>query len=442
VGRRLLAACLLALCLCGAATAAVIRAAEDPLEAQEWWLAHVGAVPSQAPAPGVPITIIDSGVDPTHPDFAGRPSTTFFNDQTVTGGAEFHGTMVASIAAAPENGVDLAGVYPTAALQIYDASPDIRGLNELTAIAGVEEAAQHCPGVINLSFGSTLEDPRMHDAILEAIHNNCLVVAAAGNDGLAGSPVTYPAAWPHVFTVAATDEQDHVAPFSTVSPANDISAPGVDIIGDVPLSRNPAGYETESGTSFSAPIVAAAAAWVWTERPTLNAEQVADVLREGARDIGAPGFDDASGAGLLNIPAALAAPAPPPDPDEPNDDIAQVKPRQLFQVGETPLTSSAKPSARIAATLDAFEDPNDIYAIWVPAHETVRATVTAGGRAADRIWGPLTVSIDEPVAARRRDLKGQSITAGKRGFTAYVQVLLTGRSRSTSYVLSVKASKH
>ena len=84
------------------------------------------------------------------------------------------------------------------------------------------------------------------------------------------------------------------------------------------------------GTSFSTPIVAAAAAWVWTLRPTLDVTQIFDLLRQSARDIGPPGFDSASGFGIVDIPAALAADAPRRDPDEPNDDVDQVKPGALF----------------------------------------------------------------------------------------------------------------
>jgi len=440
VGRRFLAVCALALCLGGTATAAVLHIAADPLEPQEWWLAKVGADPAAAPPPGVPITIVDSGTDPTHPEFAERPDTTFLNTQTTSGTREFHGTFVASVAAAPENGIGMVGVYPTAALQLFDASP-VAGPPSAAA-AGVDAASQHCPGVINLSFGGTSPDPQLDDAILTAVHNGCLVVASAGNDGNVGSPITYPASYPHVFTVAATDENDAVASTSTSSPATDVAAPGVDITGAVPLDHNPAGYEKGSGTSFSAPIVSAAAAWVWTLRPTLTVTQIAAVLREGARDIGPPGFDNASGWGIVNIPASLTAPAPPPDPGEPNDDISQVKPGQLFELGEPPLTTTTKPNGRIAATLDAAEDPRDVYRIWVPAHKIVRVAVTAGGRAAARIWGPQTVSVtSESNAERRRDLRGQSIHALKKGFAAYVEVLLTGRSTDASYVLTVKAAK-
>ena len=115
VGRRLFAVCALALCLCGAASAVVARTTTDPLEPQEWWLAKIGATPAAAPPAGVPITIVDSGTAAAHPEFAGRPATTYLNAQTTTGSHEYHGTLVASIAAAPENGVGIVGVYPTAA---------------------------------------------------------------------------------------------------------------------------------------------------------------------------------------------------------------------------------------------------------------------------------------------------------------------------------------
>jgi hypothetical protein len=278
--------------------------------------------------------------------------------------------------------------------------------------------------------------------VLTAVHYGCLVVASAGNSGDFGSPTTYPASWPHVFTVGATDANDAAASFSTLSPGLDVAAPGVAMTGAVPLSRNPTGFQNGlSGTSFSAPIVTAAAAWVWTLRPTLTVSQLAGVLRAGARDIGAPGFDPASGWGILDIPAALAAPAPPDDPAEPNEDVEQVKPGKLFNLGQPPLTTPAKPSIRIAALLDTAEDPRDLYRIWVPARKTVRVSVAGSGNAAARIWGPKTVRLNEGVQARRRDLKGPSITAGAAGFVAYVEVLLTGRSAGARYTLSVTAAK-
>jgi hypothetical protein len=105
------------------------------------------------------------------------------------------------------------------------------------------------------------------------------------------------------------------------------------------------------------------------------------------------------------------------------------------------LTTSSKPSTRIAGRIDESEDPRDLYRIWVPAHRVVRATMNASGDAAARIWGPRTASVGEGILSRRRDLRGPLIRGTSKGFVAYVEVLLTGRTTTASYVLSVTASK-
>jgi len=84
-----------------AATAAGVAGAADPLQPQEWFLAAVGADRATAPGPGVPLTIVDSGLDSGQPDFTGRPATEYLDAQTTTGANEEHGTEVPSVAAAP-----------------------------------------------------------------------------------------------------------------------------------------------------------------------------------------------------------------------------------------------------------------------------------------------------------------------------------------------------
>jgi len=71
----------------------------------------------------------------------------------------------------------------------------------------------------------------------------------------------------------------------------------------------------------------------------------------------------------------------------------------------------------------------------------VSVSVAAGGDAAARVWGPQTISVNEGLGARRRDLKGASIRAGQKGLFAYVEVLLTGHAGNARYVLSVTAAK-
>jgi hypothetical protein len=173
-----------------------------------------------------------------------------------------------------------------------------------------------------------------------------------------------------------------------------------------------------------------------------DALQVSEVLRSSAHDLGFPGFDSSTGYGLLNVPAALAAPTPAVDPFEPNDDVGEVKPGALFPDGEPALTSQAKPSTRIAGSLDASDDPHDLYRIWIPAKKVVRVSVTgSGGTAAARIWGPRTVALNEGLKPRRRDLRGPAMAGGRAGTAAYVEVLLTGRSDVSRYLLNVTAAK-
>src|SRR5262245_3592736 len=94
----------------------------DPLLGDEWWFAPVGASQVVAPGPGVPVAVVDTGLDLTHPEFAQRPNTTPLNTQSVVDTtSDFHGTAVASVVGAPVNDIGMVGVYPQAALYSYDA---------------------------------------------------------------------------------------------------------------------------------------------------------------------------------------------------------------------------------------------------------------------------------------------------------------------------------
>ena len=422
--------------LCALGTAAIARG-DAPTE---WWLHTIGADTVSAPGPGVPIVIIDGAVDSTQPALSGRPNTTYLDAQQLVGPDDIHATAVASLAAGSGNG--FSGVYPQATLEVWDAGRGENGIDAGSAAAGIATAARHCPAVINLSFGGTEPSPQVQDAILGAVRAGCLVVAAAGNSGLDGDPPTYPAAYAHVLTVGATNAQGSPLPFSSSGDWVDLAAPGSDMSAAVPLTHDPSGVSLGlAGTSFAAPLVTASAAWLWTVRPKLSASQVAALLRASAQPTGSERYDVKTGYGVVDLAAALSLPTPPNDPMEPNDDIVQVKPGELFSSGEPPLTTQAQPSKRIAGTLLRAEDPVDLYRIWVPAHRHVHVSVAAAGAAAASIWGPHTSTIDEPPALRKRDLAGSTITGGTVGRYAYAAVTLTGREASATYVLSVRASK-
>ncbi|HEY2074364.1 MAG TPA: S8 family serine peptidase [Gaiellaceae bacterium] len=423
--------------LCALGTAAVARGDTSA----EWWLHAIGADPATAPGPGVPIVIVDGAVDATQPQLSGRANTTYLDTQMLAGADDFHATAVASLAAASANDT-FTGVYPQATLELWDAGRGADGIDAGSAAEGIAAAAKHCPAVINLSFGGTEPNPQIQGAILGAVRAGCLVVAAAGNSGLDGDPQTYPAAYAHVLAVGAIDEQGAALPFSTSGLWVDVAAPGTAMSALVPLSYDPSGIAGNlRGTSFAAPLASAAAAWIWTTRPKLTASQVAELLRESAHPVGSQSFDPKTGYGIIDVAAALALPTPPADPNEPNDDVVQVKPGQLFSSGQPPLTTAAKTSTRIEGTLLRAKDARDLYRIWVPAHRTVRISIASHDTALARIWGPRTYTVDEPPALRKRDFMGKSITGGAVGRYAYAEVILNGRSLSATYVLSVQAAK-
>jgi hypothetical protein len=385
-------------------------AAIDPLVGLEWWRPAVGADRVVPPGPGKPATVIDTGLDVGHPEFAGRPSTTLFNAQSTPASEdEQHGTAVSSVAAAPENGVGIVGIYPQAAVGEWDAGR----LLVSDVIAGIERSLDAGPAVINMSFGFDGYDRLLADEIDVAFGSGSLLVAAAGNDFLEGNAEHSPASLHHVLTVAATDRQNRSSFFSNRSFAVDLSAPGEDIPIAVPTWADPTGYEAADGTSFSAPLVAGAAAWVWTRRPGLDVTQLFDLMRWSATDIGARGFDEDTGWGLLNLPAALADSAPAVDPREPNEDIYEVVAGKLFKTPAAPLTSPGRLRAAIRARLDVTEDPEDVYRVWLPPRRRVVIRVVPDGDADVELWNPSTPSVLVKGAARRQHLLDGSGRTGR-----------------------------
>jgi hypothetical protein len=420
----------------------------DPLSPSQWWPSHIGVSEWIAPGPGIPVTMIDSGVDLSHQDFAGRPDTITLNTQTFSANQEeLHGTATASVVGAPVNGKGIVGIYPQAKLQLWDASPT----GQLTVgdeIAGLAAAQRRGRGVINLSLGGFDRLPVEEHAILNAFDAGMLIVASAGNDREEGSSPSYPASFAHVLTVGATDEADRVTGFSSSSPAMDLAAPGQDITTAIPTLFDPSGYATLDGTSFSAPLVSGAAAAVWTLRPTLSNTQLFEVMRRSARDLGKPGWDADTGYGILNVPAAVTRKPPPVDPQEPNEDVYLVKPNGLTRGGKTPLTAQHRPRATIHAQLERREDPEDIYRFYLPAKGKVVVTVRPNANVNLELWGKKTTTVFERGAAARRDLLGVSAHAGTRferitlrgrgsGQFVYADVFLPKTGVQASYSLSV-----
>jgi hypothetical protein len=427
------------------------RAAVDPLVGLEWWRAAVGADRDTTPGPGKPVTVIDTGLDVTHPEFAGRPNTTLLDAQSTSGGGdEEHGTAVSSVVAAPDNGVGVLGIYPQVALQEWDGS----SMFVSDVIQGIDRAIAAGPGVINMSFGFDGYDQLLADEVDVAFGTGSLLVAAAGNDFLEGNVQHSPAALPHVLTIAVTNEQNTSSYFSNRSLAVDLSAPGQDIPIAVPTWANASGYASADGTSFSSPLVAGAAAWVWTRRPDLGVTQLFDLMRWSATDIGPKGYDEDTGFGLLNVPAALSDPAPPVDPQEPNDDVDEITAGKLFKQSDAPLTTPGHGRLTFDARLDVTEDPEDVYRVWVPAHRRVAIAVVPNGDADVELWNASTPSVLITGSARRRHLLGASTNVGRaaehvsvrnrsrRGFFVFLDVYLPEHgATSAEYRTSINTTR-
>ncbi len=428
----------------------LFRTEFEPFQGEEYWRSLVGADAAVPPGPGKPVTVLDTGVDLSHPEFVGRPNMTILGTQSLgDSGDDFHGTAVSSVVGAPENGVGLLGVYPQAVLR----SVDVRGLRTSDVVLGLGLAIQAGPSVINMSFGVP-SSQLLRDSVAEAFRTGSILVAAAGNERQQRTPIAAPANLNHVLTIAATDQENRVAGFSTPGSQVDLSAPGVGIMAAVPLQFGQSGYDTFDGTSFSAPIVSGATAWVWTVRPQLDNTQVFDLIRVAAADLEAPGFDRDTGYGLLDIPAALTEPAPFRDPQEPNEDIREVRPNGLFRTPTPGVTGPGRPSANLRARLDLTEDPEDVYRVFVPAGRTVRVRVTPDTDVDVDLWKPTATSVFLRGSARAKSLFGTSGRSGratetvsarnrtKVGFYAYLDVYLPrsgpGQARYTVSVSTVR----
>lgn len=348
----------------------LLAAQGDPADPAPWWLPQIGADRLTAPSGGFPLTIVDDGIDTTHPEFAARP-VRYVNLNELLPQEDFHGTMVGSVAAAPLNGAGIVGVYPLANLRSadtgYGSCADV--------LAAVEAAIAAGPSVINMSWGfSPPSCLALHDQLIRALATGSLSVSATGNMRLHFSPPGVPAMWPHVLTVGSTNRAGTVSYFSSEGMGIDLAAPGESMVVATPTYFAASGYSDVDGTSFSSALVSATAAWVATRR-NMHVTQLAELLRSSARDVGSPGWDADTGFGILDIPAALRRPLPAVDPLEPNDDVNQVSGAGLFKDAAAALTRPGRPRASLRARLDRSEDPVDVYRVYVPARRAVRLRV-------------------------------------------------------------------
>ena len=407
----------------------ILRRQSVPDAAPAGWARGAVVAPTvPPPAPGVTVGIVDDFVDTSLPDLAAQ--TKILNGPPTITGA--HGTEVASAVSAAANGSGVMGIFPSVPLVSFGLPPNISCSAAANGIVAVIDAKA---SVVNLSFGSPAQCFTLFRTVEAAYGAGTLVVAAAGNEAQQGNAPNYPAAWPHVLSVAAVGPTLAPASFSNSNAAVDIAAPGEAVPVDTPIALDPDGtpdgVQVDTGTSFASPIVAGAAAWVWSARPSLRNGQVADVLRESAVDVNTPGYDMQTGYGVVNISNALAARTPVNDPLEPNDDVTFIDGTSFRD--PDPYIWRGFPRASLRASVDVVEDPVDTYRVQVPAGRSVRVLLRTTFGDADLFAYPGT----------RKTLAGKPIARSEQNGRATDSLTLRNPSGVPRrfYVAIISASK-
>ena len=459
----------------------------DPLINKQWYLAQIRAFDywqQQPPFASVKVAVIDSGIDGKHPEFQGQIyASKSFVSSNARVDTEGHGTFVAGeIAAATNNGIGIAGIgFPVQLLVGKVVRSD--GTIPLRAEASaIRWAVKMGARVINLSLAGLRDplDPRRDtysrleaSAIRYAVSKKVLVVAAVGNsDQAPRSPwnfAGYPAALPHVVGMSALDSSGNVPEFSDRDTQyNDLSAPGSAIFSTLPYAMTkptnsacveqgysdcgPFEFRRAEGTSFSAPMVTAAAALVLALRPGLATDQVSSILERSALDMNATtgcracpvGHDRLSGAGRLDVAHAAGDVAAGnyvrADVREPNDDAGTLSSR-IWRTSE----------GTINATTDFWDDPVDVYAIKLSKGQRIWLTLTVppNATASLGLWKPGTKTVVDLSPAAQKKRVAQSTRTGsvqkisayraRTGGLYYVEVETTTKS-SGAYALQYRKS--
>ncbi|WP_336883225.1 S8 family peptidase [Priestia koreensis] len=278
----------------------------DPKASKQYHLSLLEIAKAQklAGANKVKVAVIDSGVDPNHPELKGSllPAYNAVNPMNQAS-PHFHATHVAGIIAGEkDNGVGGYGVNPNANILPIDVFDGGMGASDYVIAEGILYAVEHGAKVINMSLGSSYPSPLLKEAIKTAIDKNVTVVASSGNDGM--NQRDYPASFEGVISVGSTNKDNKLSSYSNYGASVDLVAPGEDVYSSI-YYEGKSTFANLSGTSMSSPVVAGAASLLLSKYPNLTPAQVEYVLEHTAKDLGAKGYDTKFGNGLVNPLGAL-----------------------------------------------------------------------------------------------------------------------------------------
>lgn len=248
---------------------------------------------------GIVVAVLDGGVQVNHPDLKGQIVKPF---NAVTKGTTFppdnHATHVAGIISASLNGTGITGVAPKVKIMPVNVFTG-EAANTADIIRGIVYAADHGADIINFSIGGYGDNYPLKSAVNYARSKGVILIASAGNDDSADP--TYPASYPGVLSISATDRFDEATWFTNYGEYIDFSAPGEKIYSTVANNK----YMNMDGTSMAAPIVSGTAALMMSKNPLLYENDVRDILAKSAIDLGDAGWDLYFGYGRIDIDRAL-----------------------------------------------------------------------------------------------------------------------------------------
>ncbi len=279
----------------------------DPQFASQWHLSRINAPQAwdlTQGAAGVVIAILDSGVDPRHPDLAGKlvTGTNTFDKSGNTADQYGHGTKMAGVAGARgNNGVGIAGVAWQSPIMPIRVTDRKGRATSASIAAGIVWAVDHGARVVNISMEGVVKNAAIRTAAEYAYNHGALVVAPSGNCNCKDpAPET-----PFILSVSSTDESDRVSPSATAGAFVDLSAPGENI----PTTTMYGLYLGESGTSIASAVVAGVAALMFAANPELTPAVATELLQKTAFDPTGKGRDPRAGHGRVDAFAAVSAAA-------------------------------------------------------------------------------------------------------------------------------------
>ncbi|HET6666657.1 MAG TPA: S8 family serine peptidase [Intrasporangium sp.] len=373
---------------------------------------------------GTKVAVLDTGADDEHPDLKGR----IVGSEDFTGSwggalddVDGHGTHTASTVGGSGAASDGSkkGVAPGTDLLIGKVLDDSGFGAESWIIAGMEWAAGQGADVVSMSLGSSGPPGDCTDPIATAAQQlstttASLFVIAAGNTGPANDTVSSPACAPAALSVGAVDRSDETAVFSSRGPAAfthtlkpEIAAPGVGISAARSGGRGADAYVAMSGTSMATPHVAGAAAILKQANPGLTGAQLKQLLVSSAEDA-IPGDVRETGAGRLDIPAALAERVTTPAIQA--GTFAWPHTADQATTVDVPYTNTSDRPVTLSLKLDAVTGDDGSALKWSPVSlKSGSVTIPAGGTV------KIPLAVDPAVkltAAQYGDITGRILATG------------------------------